>query len=97
MGVMLFKDGRWKKFDEYSFLDRMKEGWSLSREEAVVGAKTEAPKEASSSGDHDFSGMTKKQLEAYARGVEGKNGKPIELDRRMNKNNMIKAFNEMKG
>jgi hypothetical protein len=90
MAVILFKDGRPEKFDEYSFTDRLKEGWSLDNAPAVEKAE-ETPV------SDDFDNMTKKELEKYARTFTGKDGKPIELDRRMNKNNMIKAFNEQKG
>jgi hypothetical protein len=35
MAVMLFRKGGSQKFDEYTFVDRLKEGWFLSEEEAA--------------------------------------------------------------
>lgn len=45
----------------------------------------------------DLNDMTKRELELYARGFKDAAGNIIELDRRMNKANMMKAFNEQLG
>jgi hypothetical protein len=106
MSVILFKDGQSEKFDEYSFVDRLNEGWSL--EDGVTSEPVAVEVEGQPGEDvtknpvvdeqaPDLQDMTKVQIEEYARGFSDKDGNPIELDRRMNKTNMIKAFNEKKG
>jgi hypothetical protein len=105
MAVILFKDGQSEKFDEFSFVDRLNEGWSFEDGVAPgpkaveVEVESEDVEEPTNAKDQEevFEAMTKKQLEEYARGFNDKDGNPIELDRRMNKKNMIKAFNEKKG
>lgn len=49
------------------------------------------------SGAVDFAEMTKADIEVYARGFTGEDDKPIELDRRMNKENMLKDFSKKLG
>jgi ribosomal protein L10 len=99
MAVILFKDGQSEKFDEFSFVDRLNEGWSFEDgvapepkavEVEVVEEVAEEPIEEEAA-TVKLEDMTKKEIEEYARGFN------IELDRRMNKTNMIKAFNEKKG
>lgn len=96
MAVVLFKNGQSQKFDEYTFTDRLNEGWTFE-DVPQKGEPAPLDLESSGSGDPDLDEMTRKQLEEYARGIIGKDGKPIELDRRMNKKNMLKDFNEKKG
>jgi hypothetical protein len=106
MAVTLFKDGRAQTFDEYTFVDRLEEGWSLTNEPKKVvkivesePEKVEEPEENAQEEEKpvDYAAMTKRELEEHARGFNDANGKPIELDRRMNKKNMLKSFNEQKG
>ena len=44
MAVVLFKDGRFKIFDEFSFTHELENGWSLTKESPKVEKPKEEPK-----------------------------------------------------
>lgn len=46
MAVQLFKNGGWETFDENTFVDRLKDGWSLTKDCLPAEASTADEEEA---------------------------------------------------